>query len=268
MSRVIVYTSTLNRTYPHRTNAEIKAFLDQKFLQYNSPGFIADDPVSVPHQFTLKQDIEISGFLAATISWGNRKSIVGNARRLIQMMDDSPYDFLSNAKQADFKPFLRFVHRTFNGDDCLFFLTSLQQIYRQYDSLEPLFGSMNESGAAHAISRFRKTFLETEHLPRSEKHISDPTAGSAAKRINMFLRWMVRRDDRGVDFGLWNSIDPANLICPLDIHVGRVAWALGLLHRTQNDWKAAVELTEALRKFDPADPVKYDFALFGMGLNP
>ena len=252
--------------YPFRTDADVKALLEQKFLQYNTPGFIADDPVSVPRQFTLKQDIEISGFLAATISWGNRKSIVGNARRLVQLMNNSPYDFLVNANPGDFKPFLRFVHRTFNGDDCLFFLASLQHLYRQYGSLEPLFGSMNEFGAAHAISRFRKYFLETEHLPRSEKHISDPMTGSAAKRLNMFLRWMVRNDEHGVDFGLWRSIDPANLICPLDIHVGRVARALGLLHRSQNDWKAAVELTETLNKFDPADPVKYDFALFGMGV--
>ena len=253
--------------YPHRTNADVKALLDQKFLQYNTPGFIAGDPVSVPRQFTLKQDIEIAGFLAATISWGNRKSIVGNASRLVQMMGRSPYDFIRHAKPGDFKPFLRFVHRTFNGDDCLFFLTSLKAIYRQYDSLEPLFGTMNELGAAHAISRFRNIFLETDHLPRSQKHLSDPMAGSAAKRINMFLRWMVRHDSCGVDFGLWRSIDPANLICPLDIHVGRVARMLGLLQRRQNDWNAAVELTETLRKFDHDDPVKYDFALFGMGVD-
>jgi uncharacterized protein (TIGR02757 family) len=253
--------------YLLRTNADVKALLDQKFLQYNTPGFIADDPVSVPHQFTLKQDIEIAGFLAATISWGNRKSIVGNAGRLVQMMAGSPYDFLLHASPEDFKPFLRFVHRTFNGDDCLFFLTSLQHIYRQHGSLEPLFSKMNQNGAADAISRFRRSFLETEHLQRSEKHISDPLSGSASKRLNMFLRWMVRRDECGVDFGLWKSIDPANLICPLDIHVGRVARVLGLLQRRQNDWKAAEELTDALRKFDPADPVKYDFGLFGMGVS-
>lgn len=249
------------------TKAELFSLLEEKYHRYNQPAFIESDPIAIPHQFTLKQDIEISGFLAATIAWGNRKSIVANAHRLVAMMDNAPYDFLMNAEPIDFKPFLRFVHRTFNGDDCLFFLTSLQQIFKQYRSLEPLFGTMNKHGAAVAISRFRDQFLSTEHLERSEKHIADPLAGSAAKRINMFLRWMVRRDSTGVDFGLWNSVDPAKLVCPLDIHVGRVARELGLLHRKQNDWKAALELTNALGSFDPADPVKYDFALFGMGLH-
>ena len=252
--------------YKYRTKNGIKELLDQKFLQYNAPKFILDDPISIPHQFTKKQDIEITGFLAASISWGNRKSIVSNAGKLIRMMDGSPYDFLMQVETEDFIRFLRFVHRTFNGEDCLFFLTSLRHIYKQYDSLEPLFSTMNEFGVSHAISRFRRSFLETEHQARSEKHISDPLSGSASKRLNMFLRWMVRRDDHGVDFGLWRSIDPATLICPLDIHVGRVARALGLLQRRQNDWKAALELTENLRTFDPDDPVKYDFALFGMGL--
>ena len=246
---------------------KLKAFLDKKVLLYNTPAFIADDPVSVPHLFTRKQDIEISGFLAATIAWGNRKSIVGNARKLIGMTGNSPYDFIIHAKPEDFKPFLRFVHRTFNGDDCIFFLTSLQQLYRKHNSLEPLFASMNEHGAARAISTFRASFLETEHLRRTEKHISDPLSGSASKRLNLFLRWMVRNDNQGVDFGIWKSVDPKNLICPLDVHSGRVARALGLLRRTQNDWKAALELTESLKELDPADPVKYDFALFGIGVN-
>jgi uncharacterized protein (TIGR02757 family) len=249
------------------TEAAQFSFLEEQFKHYNHPAFIEPDPISVPHQFTLKQDIEISGFLSATIAWGNRKSIVANALRLVKMMDDSPYDFLVNAKPQDFKPFLRFVHRTFNGDDCLFFLTSLKHIYLENNSLEPLFSTMNEHGASQAIHRFRQSFLATTHLPRSEKHLSDPVAGSATKRINMFLRWMVRRDDCGVDFGIWRSIDPANLICPLDIHVGRVARALGLLQRRQNDWKAAIELTTSLKKFDPDDPVKYDFALFGTGIH-
>ncbi|MEI7727842.1 MAG: TIGR02757 family protein [Bacteroidota bacterium] len=250
-----------------RTKEELKELLDQKVLQYNVPGFIADDPVSIPHRYSLKQDIEISGFLTATIAWGNRRSIVSNANRLLSLMGNSPYDFLLHAKPEDFKPFLGFVHRTFNGDDCLFFLTSLQNIYRHYHSLEPLFSSMNEHGAAHAICRFREIFLSTEHMVRTEKHIANPLSGSAGKRLNMYLRWMIRRDDCGVDFGLWQSIDPSALICPLDIHVGRVARSLGLLHRTQNDWKAAIELTESLRMFDRADPVRYDFALFGMGVN-
>jgi uncharacterized protein (TIGR02757 family) len=249
------------------TKTEIFSFLEEKYHLYNQPAFIESDPISVPHQFTVKQDIEIAGFLAATISWGNRKSIVANARRLVNIMGDSPYDFLLRATPVDFKPFLSFVHRTFNGDDCLFFITSLQQIYIRYNSLEPLFGSMNEHGPAHAISSFRDIFLSTAHLARSEKHIANPLSGSAAKRINMFLRWMVRCDDGGVDFGLWKSIDPSMLVCPLDIHSGRVARKLGLLSRNQNDWKAAMELTAALREFDPADPVKYDYALFGTGVN-
>ncbi len=248
------------------TKAELFALLEEKYHQYNHTSFIESDPVSVPHMFTRKQDIEISAFLSATIAWGNRKSIVTNAHRLVKLMGTSPYEFLVNAKPEDFKPFLLFVHRTFNGDDCLFFLTSLQQIYRAHQSLEHLFNTLNDHGAAHAINRFREKFLETEHLSRSEKHIANPLTGSSAKRLNMFLRWMVRKDDRGVDFGIWSSLDPANLVCPLDVHVGRVARGLGLLHRTQNDWKAALELTDMLRTFNREDPVKYDFALFGLGM--
>ena len=246
---------------------DLKALLDLKVGEYNTLSFIENDPVSVPHQFTRKQDIEIAGFLAATLSWGNRKSIVSNAVRLVQMMDNTPYDFIVNAEPIDFKPFMRFVHRTFNGDDSLFFLSSLQNIYRQHQSLEPLFGTMNEHGAAHAICRFREIFLSTDHMERSEKHIANPQTGSAAKRINMFLRWMVRRDENGVDFGLWESLDQAKLVCPLDVHVGRIARSLGLLNRNQNDWKSAMELTEALKRFDPTDPVRYDYALFGMGIH-
>ncbi len=257
----------MNPESAQRSSNELKRLLDQKTIQYNIPGFITNDPISVPHGFSLKQDIEIAGFLAASISWGNRRSIVANAQRLVGMMEGEPFNFLLHAKSYDLKRFLNFVHRTFNGDDSLFFLTSLQNIYREYNSLEPLFNTMNERGAAHAISRFRSIFLSTDHLPRSEKHIANPLAGSAAKRINMFLRWMVRRDTCGVDFGLWNSIDPAYLVCPLDIHVGRVSRELGLLHRRQNDWSAAMELTEALRVFDPDDPVKYDLALFGIGMH-
>jgi uncharacterized protein (TIGR02757 family) len=247
--------------------SNLKVFLEEKYRQYNNPDFIIGDPVSIPHHFTKKQDIEIAGFLSATIAWGNRKSIVASSRKLLKMMDNSPHDFIIRAEPKDFRPFLSFVHRTFNGDDCLFFLTSLQNIFRSYQSIEPLFATLNEHGAAHAISRFRDVFLSTEHLKRSEKHIADPLAGSSAKRINMFLRWMVRQDDHGVDFGIWKSLDPANLICPLDVHVGQTARKVGLLHRRQNDWMAAEELTAKLRKFDPADPVKYDFALFGIGVN-
>ncbi len=245
---------------------KIKDFLEEQYLRFNNPGFIDSDPVSIPHLFTRPGDIEIAGFLSATLAWGNRKSFIAHAR---SSFDDGrcPRDFLVAASPADLKPFPKFVHRTFNGDDALFFITALRNICRRYTSFEPLFQSMNEQGAAHAISRFRSVFLETDHLPRSEKHLANPAKGSAAKRINMFLRWMVRNDGRGVDFGLWKSISPAALICPLDLHTGKTARALGLLQRKANDWKAAVELTGHLRHLDPEDPVKYDFALFGLSIS-
>lgn len=244
----------------------IHALLEEKFRLYNNPAFIVSDPVSIPHFFSQKQDIEIAGFLTATIAWGNRKSILSNARQLMRMMDYAPYDFLTHARDQEFRPFLKFVHRTFNGDDCLFFLQSLRNIYFNVESLEALFSDLSTSGAAVAICRFREIFLHTPHLTRSEKHIANPARGSSAKRLNMFLRWMVRNDKRGVDFGIWKSLDPAKLICPLDVHSARVARKLGLLHRKTNDWKAAEELTANLRKFDFNDPVKYDFALFGLGV--
>ncbi|MCK9423338.1 MAG: TIGR02757 family protein [Bacteroidales bacterium] len=244
----------------------IHALLEEKFRLYNNPAFIVSDPVSIPHFFSLKQDIEIAGFLAATISWGNRKTIVSNARRLMRMMDWAPYDFLTHARDQEFQPFLNFVHRTFNGEDCLFFLQSLREIYSSMNSLESLFTDQGMYGAEAAICRFRDIFLNTLHLKRSEKHIANPARGSSAKRLNMFLRWMVRNDNNGVDFGIWKNLDPAKLICPLDVHSARVARKLGLLSRKINDWKAAEELTANLRKFDLKDPVKYDFALFGLGI--
>lgn len=240
--------------------------LEVKAGFYNRPSFIEDDPISVPHRFRKKEDIEISGFLTAAISWGNRKSIIRNAIRLMELMDHSPHEFVMHARPPDSKPLLKFVHRTFNSGDCLFFIESLRKIYRQDGGLEILFSEMNRSGAAKTISNFRQRFLESAHLPRSEKHLANPEKGSAAKRINMFLRWMVRHDHQGVDFGIWPSVSPATLICPLDLHSGRVARDLGLLSRRQNDWQAAMELTASLREFDPFDPVKYDFALFGMGI--
>lgn len=245
---------------------QLYSLLEEKHNLYNRPGFIEGDPISVPHLFSSKEDIEIAGFLTATISWGNRKSIVASARRLMKLMDNSPHDFLVHAAPREFRPFLGFVHRTFSGDDCLFFLTALKRIYKVHGGPETLFSEMDRLGAAEAICRFRNEFLSEEHLSRTEKHLANPLAGSAAKRINMFLRWMVRRDSRGVDFGLWSTIDPASLVCPLDVHSGNIARRLGLITRRQNDWKAAMELTAALRSIDPADPVKYDFALFGMGV--
>lgn len=243
--------------------------LDQKVAFYNSPHFINDDPISIPHMFTKKEDIEISGFLASMLAWGNRKTIIQNAKKLMNLMDNSPHDFIINFTEIDLKHFGKFIHRTFNGDDCLFFLWSLQNIYHTHGGLENAFASCNENAdevVFHAIMNFRKIFLETEHLPRSEKHIANPEKNASAKRLNMFLRWMVRNDNRGFDFGIWKSIKKEHLICPLDVHSGNSARKLGLLIRKANDWKAACELTEKLRLFAPEDPVKYDFALFGLGV--
>lgn len=244
----------------------LKDFLEKKFLEYNSPSFIESDPIAVPRSFEKKEDIEIAAFLTATTAWGNRKSILKDSRYLLQMMDNRPFAFLMEASPKELKPFNRFVHRTFNGTDCSFFLESLKNIYLNHGGLENLFTEINKIGVKESIVHFRKIFLETPHERRSEKHISDPSKGSPAKRINLFLRWMVRNDDYGVDFGLWREVYPSNLICPLDVHVVRVSRKLGLLSRKANDWKAAEELTINLRKFDPCDPVKYDFALFGLGV--
>ncbi|TVQ88250.1 MAG: TIGR02757 family protein [Bacteroidetes bacterium] len=245
----------------------IKNFLDQKFEQYNSPLFIASDPISIPHRYSLKEDREISGFLSATISWGQRKSIVQNAKRLMLLMDDAPYDFILHFRENDLLRFEGFVHRTFNYEDLSVFLYALKNIYQVHGGMEKVFSDgFRNGGIAHSVSYFRNIFFELPHEKRTRKHVSDPLSGSSAKRINMFLRWMVRNDNRGVDFGIWNRIRPDQLICPLDIHSGRVARKLGLLNRKQDDWKAAGELTENLRLLDSSDPVKYDFALFGLGV--
>ena len=248
----------------------IKELLDKKVEFYNTPDFIAPDPISIPHLFTVKEDIEIAGFLSATIAWGNRVSIVRNGRRLMEMMDNSPHEFVISASPKELMRLNRFVHRTFNDTDCLFFIESLRNIYLNHNGLEAVFSAGITGGntdAYDAILSFRKTFLSIPHLTRSEKHVANPEKGSTAKRINMFLRWMVRKDNKGVDFGIWEKIKPAQLYCPLDVHSGRVAREYGLLARPQNDWKAVRELTTSLRILDPADPVKYDFALFGTGVN-
>lgn len=248
---------------------ELKDFLETKAAQYNSPAFISTDPVSVPHHFTQKEDVEISGFLAAIIAWGQRVTIIRNAMQLIEWMDHAPHDFILNFTESDLEPFRRFVHRTFNGVDCEYFMWSLKNLYQKYGGLEPAFAkglSPEEPDLKNAILRFRQRLFEIDHPARTEKHIANPEKKASAKRINMFLRWMVRKDNNGVDFGLWNSLSPAQLICPLDVHTGGVARKLGLLSRKINDWQAAEELTENLRRFDPADPVKYDFALFGAGV--
>ncbi len=249
--------------------AELKEFLDEKTVIYNSPSFIQDDPISIPHRFSLKQDVEIAGFLTATIAWGQRPVILKNASSLLLRMDNDPYAFIMNFSKNDLSPFLNFVHRTFNGTDCSFFLKSLQNIYRNNGSLESLFttsfNTLLHKDYRESINNLRKIFFSLPHPARSGKHFANPEEGSAAKRINMFLRWMIRKDASGVDFGIWN-LNPALLTCPLDVHSGRVARKLNLLKRKQNDWTAAAELTNSLKKFDKEDPVKYDFALFGLGV--
>jgi len=248
---------------------DLKAFLDQKSDQYNSVQFIETDPVSVPRIFTKKEDIEIAGFMAAMISWGQRITIIRNAKLLMQWMDNDPYDFILHFKHSDLQPFRKFIHRTFNGMDCEYFMWSLKNIYQRYGRMENAFGKgfgEDEPDVKNAIINFRHRFFELDHPARTEKHIANPAKKASAKRINMYLRWMVRQDDKGVDFGIWESITPGQLICPLDVHVAAVARKLGLMERKINDWLAAEELTVNLRKFNPEDPVKYDFALFGLGI--
>ncbi|MGE0931307.1 TIGR02757 family protein [Peijinzhouia sedimentorum] len=246
---------------------ELKDFLEEKVIQYNHPSFIESDPISIPHLFSSKEDREIAGFLAATISWGNRKSIIQNARKMLNWLDNAPFDFIINHTEADLDKIEGVVHRTFNSDDLRLFIRSLQNIYANYGGLEAVFGAnLKDESTQPAINVFRQIFFSIPHLPRSTKHVSDPFNGSSAKRINMYLRWMVRNDRKGVDFGIWQSIPPSYLSCPLDIHSGNVARKLGLLSRKQNDAKAVKELDKSLRLFDPIDPTKYDFALFGLGV--
>lgn len=246
---------------------ELKEFLDEKAEQYERPKFIVDDPIKIPHQFTKKEDIEISGFLTATIAWGNRKSIINNSSRLMGLLDNSPYDFIFNHQESDLDRLANFVHRTFNGIDLQFFIQSLKNIYQNHDGLEGIFTKYQEQDCLQAaISKFKTLFFELAHQQRTQKHVSDPLKGSAAKRINMFLRWMVRPAAKQVDFGLWKGISPAKLSCPLDVHTGNVARKLGLLKRKQNDAKTLAELDKYLRKLDAKDPVKYDYALFGLGV--
>ena len=251
----------------NKIDLEIIELLLQKAKQYNQVSFLETDPISIPHQFSKKQDIEIAGFLTATIAWGKRKMIINNAQKLVDFMDRSPHDFILNHSPKDLLPLKYFVHRTFNHVDLTFFIRSLQNIYTKHQSLETLFIPLRgEENLQNGIARFRKTFLETPHEKRSEKHLSNPLKGSASKRLIMYLRWMVRQDNTGVDFGIWKIISPALLSCPLDVHSGNVARKLGLLTRKQNDWKAVEELDLALRKLNPKDPASLDFALFGLGV--
>lgn len=248
------------------TQQELKSFLDEKVELYNNPKFIESDPIQIPHQFTVKEDIEIAGFLAATIAWGNRKMIINNAQKMMDYMGNSPFDFVMNHSEKDLESLQSFVHRTFNGTDFQFFIKSLQNIYLNHHGLEAVFTPKSDfNSIQEQISVFKKVFFETQHPIRTTKHISDPMNNSAAKRLNMYLRWMCRKDNCGVDFGIWN-ISPSKLSCPLDVHSGNVARKLGLLTRKQNDSKALLELDNNLRLLDANDPVKYDIALFGLGV--
>lgn len=246
---------------------ELKIFLDEKADQYNHPDFIENDPIQIPHRFSLKQDIEIAGFLAATISWGNRKAIIKSAEKMLDIMGNSPYDFVLNYSEKELKEIQgKSIHRTFNGEDFTYFIQQFSRIYKENDSLENLFMVNDpEMNFQHAIERFRSNFLGTEKH-RTHKHVSSPYKNSSTKRIIMFLRWMVRKDKRGVDFGIWENIDQKHLSIPLDVHTGNISRKLGLISRTQNDWKTVEELDLVIRKFDEKDPAKYDFALFGLGV--
>ncbi|MEZ4800002.1 MAG: TIGR02757 family protein [Flavobacteriales bacterium] len=250
------------------TKSALKAFLDEEVDKFERPEFIELDPISVPHLFTNKEDIEIAGFFSASIAWGNRKSIVANANKLMGLMDNAPFDFVMHHDAADLNRLKHFVHRTFNSEDATAFVKSLQHIYKNHGGLEGAFVSgFNGQNIATAIQSFREKFFEIDYPKRTEKHVSNPLTGSASKRINMYLRWMVRSDERQVDFGLWKGIPTSSLMMPLDVHTGNVSRELNLLKRKQNDWKALEELMDSLRVFDPVDPVKYDFALFGIGVS-
>lgn len=246
--------------------SELKEFLDEKVLLYNNPNFIESDPIQIPHRFSQKEDVEIAGFLSATIAWGNRTMIIRNASKMMDLMGNSPYDFIMSHTPEQLERFDNFVHRTFNATDIKTFMSGLRHIYKNHHGLEALFVTVENNFVQKNISDFKKKFFEIEHQSRTQKHISDPLKNSAAKRINMFLRWMVRKDNAGVDFGIWKNVSPAYLSCPLDVHSGNVARKLALLTRKQNDAKAVLELDTQLRILDPNDPTRYDFALFGLGV--
>lgn len=249
----------------------MKDFLDEKVNLYNTSGFIDSDPISIPHQFTKKQDIEIAGFFAATLAWGQRVTIINKCNELLSLMDHAPHDFLLHHRDRDLKRFEKFKHRTFNSTDALYFIESLSHYYKENASLENAFLPQAKDSSAFPIEgglmRFHDIFFSLPDYPkRTVKHVSTPARKSACKRLNMYLRWMVRRDEKGVDFGIWKKISPSQLICPCDVHVERVARKLKLIRSKQLNWQTALELTTNLRSLDPLDPVKYDFALFGLGV--
>lgn len=244
---------------------EIKSFLDDKVALYLKPNFIKEDPILIPHQFSKKEDIEIAAFLSATIAWGRRAMILKNAKEMMHIMDECPHDFILNASEKEIQKSLNFCHRTFQGVDFQTFIYALRNIYQHHKGLEACFYTEKED-MSEGIANFKKTFFSIEHLQRTQKHVSDPLKGSASKRLIMFLRWMVRSNKEGVDFGLWESLKPSQLSCPLDVHTANVARKLGLITRKTNDWKTVKELDVHLRSFCKEDPAKYDFALFGLGV--
>lgn len=249
---------------------DLKSFLDEKVEQYNQPNFIGPDPISIPHRYSKKQDVEITGFWAAVLAWGQRVTIINKCQELFGLMDHEPHEFVLNHSENDLKALLKFKHRTFNEVDTLYFIEFFKHFYRSHESLEDAFCAglrTEDENIENSLILFHEQFFSLPDAPqRTRKHIATPARKSACKRINMFLRWMVRQDDRGVDFGLWENIKPSQLVCPCDLHVERVARRLQLITRKQTDWQMALELTEHLKDFDPEDPVKYDFALFGLGI--
>ena len=247
--------------------------LERKYHEYNNFTFIENDPISVPHRFAKKQDIEIIGFWIAMLAWGNRKSIIASGNKLVELMEGAPHDFILNHQEKDLKRFLDFKHRTFNATDALYFVEFFKQYYRKHESLEDAFlitdvrSPKSEANTEVALMSFHNNFFSLEDFPhRTRKHIATPERDSTCKRLNMFLRWMVRKDKNGVDFGIWKKLKPSQLLIPLDVHVDRTARKLGLIKRKQTDWLTVLELTENLKQFDPKDPVKYDFALFGLSV--
>lgn len=256
---------------PKKSTLELKDFLDEKVELYNTFDFIELDPISIPHQYSKKQDIEIAGFFAATLAWGQRVTVINKCKELLRMMDNAPHDFLLNHQLSDLKAFENYKHRTFNATDALYFIESLSQYYNKYDSLENAFLPQDNSNSYFPIEeglmRFHDTFFSLSDYPRRTlKHVSTPARKSACKRLCMYLRWMVRQDEKGVDFGIWKNLSPSQLVCPCDVHVERVARKLKLIKSKQLKWQTALELTANLRLLDPLDPVKYDFALFGLGI--
>lgn len=248
----------------------LKEYLDELVDKYNRPDFIQDDPVSIPHLFSKKEDIEIMGFWAAVLAWGQRPVIIKKSKELISLMDNAPHDFILNHRSKDLKKFLSFTHRTFNATDALYFIHFFRTFYNRHKSLEEAFTKglrKTDKDVGNGLIEFQNLFFSLPDAPhRTKKHISSPEKNSACKRLNMFLRWMVRKDKSGVDFGIWNNIKPSQLVCPCDVHVDRVARSLNLIQRPKPDWTTAIELTNKLKEFDPKDPVKYDFALFGLGI--